>query len=73
MNTNGTNPGMNVEDYEDKAIQKSNAAKRIAVGGAAFLGGAAVAGGAAYAAVVSSRRQDSLKDRRQTRRLQLKT
>mgnify|MGYP000419476543 CR=1 FL=1 len=33
MNTNGTNPGMNVEDYEDKAIQKSNAAKRIAVGG----------------------------------------
>lgn len=41
---------MNVEDYEDKAIQKSNAAKRIAVGGAAFLGGAAVAGGAAYAA-----------------------
>ena len=35
MNTNGTNPGMNVEDYEDKAIQKSNAAKRIAVGGAA--------------------------------------
>lgn len=50
MNTNGTNPGMNVEDYEDKAIQKSNAAKRIAVGGAAFLGGAAVAGGAAYAA-----------------------
>lgn len=50
MNTNGTNPGMNVEDYEDKAIQKSNAAKRMAVGGAAFLGGAAVAGGAAYAA-----------------------
>ena len=45
MNTNGTNPGMNVEDYEDKAIQKSNAAKRIAVGGAAFLGGAAVGGG----------------------------
>ena len=23
MNTNGTNPGMNVEDYEDKAVQKS--------------------------------------------------
>lgn len=50
MNTNGTNPGMNVEDYEDKAIQKSNAAKRMVVGGAAFLGGAAIAGGAAYAA-----------------------
>ena len=65
MNTNGTNPGMNVEDYEDKAIQKSNAAKRIAVGGAAFLGGAAVAGGYYDA---GNMRQDSLKDRRQTRR-----
>lgn len=50
MNTNGTNPGMNVEDYEDKAVQKSNVAKRVAVGGAAFVGGAALAGGAAYAA-----------------------
>lgn len=57
---------MNVEDYEDKAIQKSNAAKRIAVGGAAFLGGAAVP-------AEQPMRQDSLKDRRQTRRLQLKT
>ena len=56
---------MNVEDYEDKAIQKSNAAKRIAVGGAAFLGGAAVAGGYYDA---GNMRQDSLKDRRQTRR-----
>ena len=32
MNKNGTNPGMNVEDYEDMAVQKSNAAKRILVG-----------------------------------------
>ena len=54
MNKNGTNPGMNVEDYEDMAVQKSNAAKRILVGGAAFVGGAAVAGGAAYAATQST-------------------
>ena len=50
MNTNGTNPGMNVEDYEDMAVQKSNVAKRVAAGAAVFAGGAAVAGGAAYAA-----------------------
>ena len=50
MNTNGTNPGMNVEDYEEMAVQKSNVAKRVAVGTAIFAGGAAVAGGAAYAA-----------------------
>lgn len=50
MNKNGTNPGMNVEDYEDMAVRKSNAAKRILLGGAAFVGGAGVAGGAAYAA-----------------------
>ena len=50
MNTNGTNPGMNVEDYEDMAVQKSNVAKRVAAGAAIFAGGAAVAGGAAYAA-----------------------
>ena len=48
MNKNGTNPGMNVEDYEDMAVQKSNAAKRI------LVGGAAVAGGAAYAATQST-------------------
>lgn len=50
MNTNGTNPGMNVEDYEDMAVQNSNVAKRLAAGAAIFVGGAAVAGGAAYAA-----------------------
>lgn len=50
MNTNKTNTGMNVDDYEDMAVQNSNVAKRVAVGSAVFLGGAAVAGGAAYAA-----------------------
>lgn len=49
MNTNGTNPGMNVDDYENMAVQKSNTAKRIAAGAALFVGGAAVASGAAYA------------------------
>lgn len=50
MNANKTNTGMNVEDYENMAVQNSNVAKRVAVGSAVFLGGAAVAGGAAYAA-----------------------
>lgn len=50
MKTNGTNPGMSVEDYEDMAVQKSNVAKRAAAGAAIFLGGATVAGTAAYAA-----------------------
>lgn len=50
MNTNGTNPGMSVEDYEDMAVKNSNTAKRVATGAALFVGGAAVAGGAAYAA-----------------------
>lgn len=50
MNTNGTNPGMNVDDYENIAVQKSNTAKRVAAGAALLVGGAAVAGGAAYAA-----------------------
>ena len=54
---------MNVEDYEDKAIQKSNAAKRIAVGGAAPAG-SLFGGGPAEQPM----QQDSLKDRRQTRR-----
>lgn len=49
MNTNGTNPGMNVDDYENMAVQKSNTAKRVATGAALLVGGAAVAGGAAYA------------------------
>lgn len=50
MTTNGTNPGMSVDDYENMAVQKSNVAKRVAAGAAVFVGGAAVAGGAAYAA-----------------------
>lgn len=50
MNTNGTNPGMSVEDYENMAVQKSNTAKRVAAGAAVLVGGAAIAGGAAYAA-----------------------
>lgn len=50
MNTNGTNPGMSVEDYENMAVKKSNTAKRVAAGAAVLVGGAAVAGGAAYAA-----------------------
>ena len=50
MNTNGTNPGMNVDDYENMAVQKSNTAKKVAAGAAMLVGGAAVGGGAAYAA-----------------------
>lgn len=50
MNTNGTNPGMNVDDYENMAVQKSNTAKRVAAGAALLAGGAVVGGGAAYAA-----------------------
>jgi len=50
MTTNGTNPEMNVEDYENMTVQKSNVAKRVAAGAAVFVGGAAAAGGAAYAA-----------------------
>lgn len=50
MKTNGTNPGMNVDDYENMAVQKSNTAKRVAAGAALLVGGAAVGGGAAYAA-----------------------
>ena len=50
MNNNETNSVMNVDDYENIAVQKSNNAKRVAAGAALFVGGAAVAGGAAYAA-----------------------
>lgn len=50
MNTNGTNPGMNVDDYENMAVQKSNTAKRVAAGAALLAGGAVAGGGAAYAA-----------------------
>lgn len=50
MNNNETNSVMNVDDYENMAVQKSNNAKRVATGAALFVGGAAVAGGAAYAA-----------------------
>ncbi len=51
MKTNETtNPGMNVDDYENMAVQKSNTAKRVAAGAAMLVGGAAIGGGAAYAA-----------------------
>lgn len=50
MNNNETNSVMNVDDYENMAVQKSNNAKRVVAGAALFVGGAAVAGGAAYAA-----------------------
>lgn len=50
MNNNETYSAMNVDDYENMAVQKSNNAKRVAAGAALFIGGAAVAGGAAYAA-----------------------
>lgn len=50
MNINETNSVMNVDDYENMAVQNSNNAKRVAAGAALFVGGAAVAGGAAYAA-----------------------
>lgn len=63
MNTNGTNPGMNVEDYENMAVQNSNTAKRVAMGAAVFAGGAAVAGGAAYAATHS---QDDVEEQELT-------
>lgn len=50
MNNNETNSVMNVDDYENMAVQRSNNAKRITAGAALFVGGAVVAGGAAYAA-----------------------
>lgn len=50
MNNNETNSVMNIDDYENMAVQKSNNAKRVAAGAALFVGGAAVAGSAAYAA-----------------------
>lgn len=50
MNTNGTNSGMNIEDYEDLAVRKSNVAKKVAIGAGVAVGGAAVVGGTAYAA-----------------------
>lgn len=48
-NSYKTNIGSNIEDYEDLAVKKSQAAKRAAIGGAVLVGGAAVAGGVAYA------------------------
>lgn len=50
MNTNETNSVINVDDYENMAVQNSNNAKRAAAGAALFVGGAAIAGGVAYAA-----------------------
>lgn len=50
MNNNGINQGMNVEDYENMAVNKSNTAKKVAAAAGIFAGGAAIAGGAAYAA-----------------------
>lgn len=47
---NNNNPAMNVDDYENMAVNNSNTAKRMAAGAAILVGGAAVAGGAAYAA-----------------------
>lgn len=55
MNNNETNSVMNVDDYENMAVQKSNNAKRVAAGAALFVGGAAIAGGAAYAATGSEK------------------
>lgn len=59
MNTIKTNTGTNIDDYENMAVQKSNAAKRMAAGAAVFVGGAAVAGGAAYAATQPSDAEES--------------
>lgn len=51
MNPNNkNNQGIDADDYENMAVQKSNVAKRIAAGAGVLLGGAALSGGAAYAA-----------------------
>lgn len=48
MKTNGTNPGVNVDEYENMAVQSSNTAKRVAAVGAAVLGTAAASSAATY-------------------------
>lgn len=48
MKTNGTNPGINVDEYENMAVQKSNTAKRAAAIGAGFVGVAAASSAATY-------------------------
>lgn len=62
MNTNGTNQGMNIEDYEDLAVRKSNVAKKVAIGAAGVAGAAALAGGSAYAASNMNNNDDVIED-----------
>lgn len=50
MNTNLTTTGMNIDDYEDQAVKKSNLAKGIGIGVAGAVGGAAITAGTTYAA-----------------------
>lgn len=48
MKTNGTNPGINVDEYENMAVEKSSTAKRVFATGAAMLGASAVSSAATY-------------------------
>lgn len=50
MKTNGTNPGVNVDEYENMAVQNSNNVKRALAVGGALVGAAAIGGGGTYAA-----------------------
>lgn len=49
MNSNATNTGMNIEDYEDQAVKRSKLAKGLTIGAGA-AGVAAAAAGTTYAA-----------------------
>lgn len=57
MKNNENNSAMNLEDYENVAVNSSNNAKRFAAGAALFIGGAAVSGGAAYAATLNENQE----------------
>lgn len=47
--TTNTGTGMNIESYEDMAVNRSNAAKKVAIGAAAVVGAGAIGAGTAYA------------------------
>lgn len=48
MKTNGTNPGVNVDEYENMAVQNSNTAKRAIAAGVGLVGVAAASSAATY-------------------------
>lgn len=47
--TTNTGTGMNIESYEDMAVDRSKTAKKVAIGAAAVAGAAVVGAGTAYA------------------------